>query len=295
MKKFYILVGIISIVFNIILGTYFIVNRIEENKEIIIEQEQLESTVEEETFATPEVIIIEKEEKPIEEEKFEDTNEYTFLEILQIIEKLEEDKENTHSIADYARELNLAEDSEIIIFCQENYMTINEKQEYYAKRLGEDSMYEKYLEWPNATIIWMYLQDSGYNDYACAGIIGNMMSECGGEGLTIKTWTYNPNEHGGGICGWKYEYTPGKIQMHKQSLSFQLDYLVNHPTGGIENQFNHYGEIYKNFTFDSYKTVNNCEDAAIAFAKIYERCSSQSYQKRIANAFEVYNYFVNNN
>ena len=40
-------------------------------------------------------------------------------------------------------------------------------------------------EYPEAYKIWHYLKKLGYNDYVCAGIMGNIMAECGGQTLNI--------------------------------------------------------------------------------------------------------------
>ena len=40
--------------------------------------------------------------------------------------------------------------------------------------------------------------------------------------------------------------------------------------------------------------MTNARDAAKAFAKCYERCSSATYNVRQNNAEKAYNYFVNN-
>ena len=40
-------------------------------------------------------------------------------------------------------------------------------------------------KYPEAYKIWHYLKKLGYNDYVCAGIMGNIMAECGGQTLNI--------------------------------------------------------------------------------------------------------------
>lgn len=46
---------------------------------------------------------------------------------------------------------------------------------------------EAYKEYPEATEVWIYLRYGlGYNEYVCAGILGNMMAEVGGGTLDLK-------------------------------------------------------------------------------------------------------------
>lgn len=143
---------------------------------------------------------------------------------------------------------------------------------------SEDIWAIRAAEYPEATTAWLYMKSLGWNDYVCAGIMGNIMSECGGQTLTINPYAYNSREHGGGICGWLYRYFP---EVQNQGLEFQLQYLAN----TMEEQMGVN-------TTANFLLLTNCRDAALTFAKKYERCNSGSYGLRQRNAETAYAYFV---
>ena len=133
-------------------------------------------------------------------------------------------------------------------------------------------------EYPEATAAWLYMKSLGWSDYVCAGIMGNIMSECGGQTLAINPYAYNSREHGGGICGWLYRYFPA---VQGQDLEFQLQYLAD----TLEEQMGPN-------TTSNFLSMINCRDTALTFAKKYERCNSGSYGLRQRNAETAYAYFV---
>ena len=143
---------------------------------------------------------------------------------------------------------------------------------------NEDIWAIRAAEYPEATTAWLYMKSLGWNDYVCAGIMGNIMSECGGQTLAINPYAYNSREHGGGICGWLYCYFP---EVQGQGLEFQLQYLAD----TMEEQMGVN-------TTANFLSLTNCRDAALTFAKRYERCNSGSYSLRQRNAETAYAYFV---
>ena len=292
MKKI-IIIGVCTL---IIIGIFVSATIFIKTKEKPVDN--IEETQQVTVIVTEEEVVVEQPTEtslPQEEEKFVDQNEYTILELLELIEEQQQQKEKIHQLATLARELGFVDNDEIILNFKEEYNFLNEKEEFYQEQLNNNPFGVKMIEYPEATTVWLHLQNLGYNNYACAGIIGNMMAECGGEGLTLKTWAYNPNENGGGLCGWLYSYTPNNVRMHEQSLEYQLNYLTGETRGGIAVQFERYAYYYKSgFNLEQFKNIDNCRDAAIAFAKIYEKCDSSSYTKRQNNAELVYDYFVNN-
>ena len=143
---------------------------------------------------------------------------------------------------------------------------------------SEDIWAIRAAEYPEATTAWLYMKSLGWNDYVCAGIMGNFMSECGGQTLAINPYAYNSREHGGGICGWLYRYFPA---VQGQNLEFQLQYLAD----TLEDQMG-------SNTTSNFLSMTNYYDTALTFAKKYERCSSGSYGLRQRNAEKAYAYFV---
>lgn len=151
----------------------------------------------------------------------------------------------------------------------------------------------KYTKWEQehyyAAKVYEFLRQNGYSAEVACGIIGNMMIECGGFTLDLQPFAYNPQEHGGGLCGWLYEFYP---EANGASFEKQCDILLN----SIEYQFSVFDFLYyKGFSYEIFLTMTSPEDAALAFAKVYERCASVSYNMRQTAAREAYNYFVTDN
>jgi hypothetical protein len=143
---------------------------------------------------------------------------------------------------------------------------------------------ERAEAYPTATQIWKYMKAQGWNDYVCAGIMGNMMVEAGGQTLNIRYNALAPDGYYG-ICQWNKGY----VEVWNTDLTTQCDFLAD----TIKYEFDTYGFKYqKNFNFASFLNITDAEDAALAFAKVYERCSSFSYGIRQKNAIKAYNYFV---
>jgi hypothetical protein len=57
-------------------------------------------------------------------------------------------------------------------------------------------------------------------------------------------------------------------------------------------EFNTFGWLYADdFDYESFLKMTDVSEAALAFAKSYERCSSVSYEMRQEAALKAYNYF----
>lgn len=69
-------------------------------------------------------------------------------------------------------------------------------------------------------------------------------------------------------------------------------YLFIHLTKTIKLEFNTFGNCYKKgFSYNSFLAMTNPRDAAIAFAAVYERCGTGSYNLRAEAAIKAYEYF----
>lgn len=142
-------------------------------------------------------------------------------------------------------------------------------------------------EYPVASKIWKSLKEAGYNDYVCAGIMGNIMAEVGGQTLNLKWDLVDKSGVYYGICQWNKNYYPS---VWDRNLDYQILYLKE----SIEYQLDTYGRNYRrNFNYQSFCKLDDAEQAALAFAKCYERCASSTYKIRQENAVIAYNYFVN--
>ena len=158
-------------------------------------------------------------------------------------------------------------------------------EEENKKKQAQLKKEQQSREYPTAAYVWNYLKQLGYNDYVCAGIIGNFMAETGGQTLNIQ-W----NIQGNGYYGMAQWSKSGHNPVWGKDLQGQCAYLQS----TIAKEFNIYGNnYYKGFNYNAFLNLQNEQEAALAFAKCYERCGSGSYSVRKRNATTAYNYFVN--
>jgi hypothetical protein len=147
---------------------------------------------------------------------------------------------------------------------------------------------EKAGSYPVATQVWRYMKEElGWNDYVCAGVMGNMMAEVGGQTLNLQPYLYG---HSGanyyGLCQWSSRYYPS---IQGADVDAQLDFLAS----TVKKELDTYGYLFRNgLNYEAFCNLTDAEDAAMAFAKAYERCGSGSYGVRQTNALKAYNYFV---
>lgn len=147
---------------------------------------------------------------------------------------------------------------------------------------------EKAGSYPVATQVWRYMKEElGWNDYVCAGVMGNMMAEVGGQTLNLDPYLYG---HSGanyyGLCQWSSRYYPS---IQGADVNAQLDFLAS----TVKKELDTYGYLFRNgLNYEAFCNLTDAEDAAMAFAKAYERCGSGSYGVRQTNSLKAYNYFV---
>jgi hypothetical protein len=170
---------------------------------------------------------------------------------------------------------------------------INEYQEQVSAIEAEEARIEamwseKSGEYPVATQVWRYMKEElGWNDYVCAGVMGNMMAEVGGQTLNLQPYLYG---HSGanyyGLCQWSSRYYPS---IQGADVDAQLDFLAS----TVKKELDTYGYLFRSgLDYEAFCNLTDAEDAAMAFAKAYERCGSGSYGVRQTNALKAYNYFV---
>ncbi len=213
----------------------------------------------------------------------------TYDEANASLEKAIARQELTNTVYQGLITLGYADDHPAIIMAKTDIENADADVTYYQEQF---EIWEEKRKWaermeqnPVATQVWLYLKNEmGYSDHAAAGIIGNMMAECGGHTLELKWWIYNPSKHYG-LCQWSAKYYP---QMQGASLEEQLAFMKESFADVIER----YGYLYKKgFTYNDFITMDNCGDAAIAFCKIYERPGgNQEYRRGLAQ--KAYEYFV---
>ena len=150
-------------------------------------------------------------------------------------------------------------------------------QELKIKQFEEEHYY--------AAKVWEYLIQEGFSQEITCAIIGNMMIETSGGSLDLKPNIYSPSGNYYGLCQWSKKYYP---EAHGLSFEQQLEFLLNN----IEWEINTFGKCYKeDFKYEDFLNMTDVEDAALAFAKSYERCGPASYEMRQEAAVVAYKYF----
>lgn len=136
-----------------------------------------------------------------------------------------------------------------------------------------------------ATNIFKYFTQRGFTKEVTSAILGNMMIETSGGSLSLKPTIYSKSGNYYGLCQWSLKYYP---EAHGLSFEQQLDYLLR----TMPKEFNTFGWLYKKgFDFEDFIKMTDVEEAAFAFAKVYERCGPASYNLRQQAARKAYNYF----
>ena len=220
--------------------------------------------------------------------QYNETTSYTYDDLDTLVELIAEQISNmnaAHQMADAARQLGYPEDHDVIKLAVDEYNKANETRESYQQVYDTlmEHWHQKEEEYPVATYIWSYFKDLGYSNQVCAGILGNIMAEVGGQTLNIQYDISSSSYYG--ICQWNKAYS----EVWGASLEEQCNYLAE----TIQYEFDTFGYAYKRgFDYESFLELDSITDAALAFAKCYERCGSGSYTTRQNNAITAYNYFV---
>lgn len=214
----------------------------------------------------------------------------------ELINECRTQMSNAHQMAEYARKLGYPENHVTIRMAQFNWWTYKHLEVGYLEKIEEINSRVPEItyvtatqmnEYPVASTVWKLLKEAGYNDYVCAGIIGNMMAECGGQTLDLNPYDYSDGGYYYGLCQWNagvYGYVFGG------DVEYQIEVLLD----TIEYELDTYGSnYYYGFDHDSFINLTDEQDAALAFAQCYERCGSAYYYIRQINATEAYDYFVN--
>lgn len=234
------------------------------------------------------------------------TENYTKDQLISLIAEAKSIKTNAHTMAESARALGWKEDDKLIKELQDKWFAADTNQIMYqnlldiiianeeeaarkaeeerVKQAEEARWAQKAAEYPAATQIWRYMKNLGWNDYVCAGIMGNLMTEVGGQTLNIRYTASSSGYYG--MCQWNRAYS----KVWGANLETQCNFLRD----TIKYEIDTYGFNYqKGFNFNSFLNMTDAQQAALAFAKAYERCGSASYGVRQNNALKAYNYFVN--
>lgn len=144
-------------------------------------------------------------------------------------------------------------------------------------------------EYPVATQVWLYMKEEfGWSDTVCAGIMGNMMAECGGCWTSDLDWNASSSS-GYGMIQWlggrkqQLFNIYGSNPSVEDQLNFMKDELFG--TNGVTKQVT-------DSQLDKIMNADSPEDCAYAFACYFERCGEGHRSIRRDYARRAYEYFV---
>ena len=172
-------------------------------------------------------------------------------------------------------------------FEEEETWTIEEttwEEEIYTE---EETTWTYSSQYPVASYIWSYMRSLGWSNAVCAGIMGNLMAEVGGNTLDLDPYLYYYDSGTYyGICQWYVPYYP---EISGSSLEYQCYFLES----TIAEEINVFGYKYSSsMNYSRFLNLTDPSEVALCFAKCYERCASFSYGVRQSNAEKAYAYFV---
>lgn len=141
-------------------------------------------------------------------------------------------------------------------------------------------------EYYYAVKMWDFFNQRGYSNIVISAILGNMMIETSGGTLQLKPTIYNSTGDYYGLCQWSLYYKP---ELDGITFEEQLEYLDT----DMAYEFNTFGNLYySGFTYEDFLAMEDPAEAALAFAVVYERCGSGSYDLRQQAAIKAYDYFT---
>lgn len=202
-------------------------------------------------------------------------------------------QETARSVLEGLITLGYSEDHPAVIMMKTHVEDLAKDIQYYQefqKKFEEIHKWEvRASEYPVATQVWQYMKNEfGWNDIVCAGIIGNMMAECGGCWTSDLHWQ-SDSSHGLGMIQW--------IGGRRNSI---VEKYGNNPT--VEEQLlfmrdELYGinEVRRQVSEEQFNMIMNAqtpEECAFAFATYYERCAEQYRAPRRGYAKRAYDYFT---
>jgi hypothetical protein len=203
---------------------------------------------------------------------------------LDSIQKQNEELTNNVSIQEQQlldRDIKIQELENSIIELEEKNAQLEAKLSSKASTSSKSTTFKADGNYSQATQVWNGLKSLGLNDYVCAGIMGNIMAEVGGQTLDISRWSYyaQTNTKYYGICQWAGGRKQRLLNDFGTTLEAQIKFL------GVEL----FEVIPKG---NSFYNMQDEKQAALYFAKYYERCGSSSYGIRQSNATKALQYFT---
>lgn len=239
-----------------------------------------------ETEPEEEVIILEV----VEVERVEPT---TLEEANTALEDAIFRRDTTASVYEGLLLLGYVEEHPAVVMAKTDFQNAEADVEYYAEqqliRQEEENWRLRAEEYPVATQAWLYMKNElGFSDTVCAGIMGNMMAECGGCWTSDLDWDVSSSS-GYGMIQWLggRKNQLFSIYGNNPSIEDQLNFMKDelYGTNGVTKQVT-------DSQLDKIINAETPEDCAYAFACYYERCGEGHRWVRRDYARRAYEYFV---
>ena len=180
-----------------------------------------------------------------------------------------------------------------VVMAKTDFENAEADVEYYTEqqliRQEEENWRVRAEEYPVATQAWLYMKNEfGFSYIVCAGIMGNMMAECGGCWTSDLDWDVSSSS-GYGMIQWLGGRKQQLFSIYgsNPSVENQLDFVKDelYGTNGVTKQVT-------DSQLDKIMNAETPEDCAYAFACYYERCSEGHRWVRRDYARRAYEYFV---
>ena len=189
--------------------------------------------------------------------------------------------------------LGYAEDHPAVVMAKTDTENAQADVVYYQEQF---EIFEEIRKWevraseyPVATKVWLYMKNEfGWNDIVCAGIMGNMMAECGGCWTSDLDWDVHSSS-GFGMIQWLGGRKKQLFSIYGEnpSIEDQLNFMHDelYGTDGVTWQV-------QQWQLDKIMNASSPEECAFAFATYFERCGEQHRAPRRGYAKRAYEYFV---
>lgn len=202
-------------------------------------------------------------------------------------------RDTTASVYEGLLLLGYVEEHPAVVMAKTDFQNAEADVEYYTEqqliRQEEENWRVRAEEYPVATQVWLYMKNElGFSDIVCAGIMGNMMAECGGCWTSDLDWDVSSSS-GYGMIQWlggrknQLFSIYGSNPSIENQLNFMKDELYG--TNGVTKQVT-------DSQLDKIINAETPEDCAYAFACYYERCGEGHRWVRRDYARRAYEYFV---
>lgn len=217
----------------------------------------------------------------------------TYDEANSLLDETTKCQETAQMVLDGLIELGYEPDHPAIVMAYAELENRTADVAYYQEKQVEWEEIHKWevraSEYPVATQVWLYMKEKlGWSDTVCAGIMGNMMAECGGCWTSDLDWDVSSSS-GYGMIQWLGGRKQQLFNIYGSSPSIedQLNFMKDelYGTNGVTKQVT-------DSQLDAIINADSPEDCAYAFACYFERCGEGHRWVRRDYARRAYDYFV---